>query len=396
MKIPETCITRRIGINWRCFAVSVLAAVGLLTGCASKPPRSDSTDLSNITQRSNFWYPHLMYLLAAPHNRLYVEVDAVEGCEPGEDNLKLLRQFLASYCQKPGGIEIVRNDVIPIKDAQGLSRRSLARKFLNGPPEHSGSPPAFMYVLFYDGAVADKPMMVASQTAQSHSPERDKNPHVEFLPYPAIIYDNARYGIPTSRDELLIHEAGHLLGLAQRDVGAAGYHCLDEECLMNPTIRVHISRLLTLRDPVRQRQLCAQCAAQLASSLKQAPPANVRFVGPVLVRSEIGYHVLSLPSRVKLIVGSLTDQDCRDYAAAVKVGKPNPEPGDTLQCDVLIKTLEFADTAEVEKIIQRAKADPYDAVRTGASYSEKRLHQSEAATEGAKENLAFAARQGVE
>ena len=50
----------------------------------------------------------------------------------------------------------------------------------------------------------------------------------------------------------------------------------------------------------------------------------------MLVRSENGYHVLSLPFRVKVIVGDLTDQDCRDFAAAVRAEPPASSANDLL------------------------------------------------------------------
>src|SRR5262245_37343409 len=90
-------------------AVAIVGAMSvLLTGCSTgriAPP---------TMERVGFWQPHLLYLESSPHSRLYVEVDSVEGCEPGDDTLNKLREFLAAYCRKPAGIEIVRGDVIPL------------------------------------------------------------------------------------------------------------------------------------------------------------------------------------------------------------------------------------------------------------------------------------------
>src|SRR5215472_16361695 len=64
-------------------------------------------------QRMNSRQPYPLYLRASPHPRLYVEVDAVEGCVPTDADLAALQKFLADCCDKPDGVEVVRSDVIP-------------------------------------------------------------------------------------------------------------------------------------------------------------------------------------------------------------------------------------------------------------------------------------------
>lgn len=369
----HTCTSPRL------FATAILIAGSLfLTGCSTSKP-ANAKNKTDIVQVISFWQPQLLYVLAAPHPRLYVEVDAVEGCAPSEAALDKLRNFLTTYCNKPDGIEIVRSDVIPVKTAQGISSPTLMRRFLDGPPTNSSaSSPAFMYILYYDGKLCDQ--SPAAEPAQKNpppkprDPERNKNPHVDFLPYPAAIYLNTRYGPKVISDEMPLHEAGHLLGLAARPEGASNYHCLDTTCRMNWTVRVHISRLLTGRDPVKQRQLCPRCIAQLAHSAKQSPPANLHFVGPVLVRSEAGYHVLSLPSRVKLIVGDLTDEDCRNFTNSLRNETPLPNVNsDDVRWDAFAKAALLANPAKARDILNRAQADPFEPVRLAATKLEQTI-----------------------
>jgi len=95
---------------------------------------------------TSFWQPQLLYILPSPHSRLCVEVDSVEGCQPSDETLNKLRDFLTTYCHKPDGIEIVRGDVIPAVTARGIPLRALARKFINGPPDdNTAPPPAYLY-----------------------------------------------------------------------------------------------------------------------------------------------------------------------------------------------------------------------------------------------------------
>ena len=352
----------------RFFSSTALILWCLALASCSTPKIEPSNGNSDIVKITRFWRPYLLYIQASPYPRLYVEVDAVAGCEPSEATLNGLHDFLTLYCKKPGGIQIVRRDVIPIEAARGIQPRALAREFLKGPPENGAkSTAAFMYLLFYDGKLIDQPGIARTGHGDAKAPSgprgRNRNPQTDLLPYPAA-FINARYGERRVNNDLLLHETGHLLGLVSRRTNAAGFHCLDTTCLMNQALRLHVSRLLLGRDPIIQHHLCALCVAELQASAKAPAPANLRFVGPVLVRSEDGYHVLNLPFRVKVIVGDLTEQDCRDFAAAVNAEKPSPGDDDEeWRADALVKEEALRDAAKLRAVLARAKADPYEPVQ---------------------------------
>lgn len=292
----------------------------------------------------------------------------MEGCQPGDETLNKLREFLSAYCNKPEGIEIVRDSVIPAVTARGVPLQALARKFMNGPPRNAGSNTAYLEVLYCDPALCDKPAIPETGTptvSTTHRRKTERKPHVDFLPYPPVMYINPRYGPKIVQNEMLVHEAGHVLGLAGRTTNAFAYHCLNESCLMNWTIRYHLGRLLLGKDPIKQRQFCPDCIAQLKESSKRKPPANLRFVGPVLVRSETDYHVLTLPDRVKVIAGELSEQDCLDFASAVRAEKLPPE-NDDLRVDWFIKDELLDNQAKITELFNHAKADPLESMRTVA------------------------------
>src|SRR5580765_531969 len=104
------------------FALVASSLCICLTSCttARDPRLKSGPDPAKLT---GFWQPQLLYILSSPHSRLYVEVDAVEGCQPSGATLNKLREFLTTYCNKPDGIEIVRGDVIP----SGILVRPLLR-----------------------------------------------------------------------------------------------------------------------------------------------------------------------------------------------------------------------------------------------------------------------------
>src|SRR6185369_2570676 len=106
--------------------IALIAACLIVAGCSTPGASQSRVDSVQLT---SFWQPHLLYLLDSPHPRIYVEVDAVEGCAPDDATLNKLRDFLAAHCRKPEGIEIARSDVILLKDARGVPSKALARKF---------------------------------------------------------------------------------------------------------------------------------------------------------------------------------------------------------------------------------------------------------------------------
>lgn len=275
-------------------------------GCAtSKSHRSEAKDAPPELPAS--WKPHLLYRLASPYSRLYVEVDAVAGCEPNEAKLQKLREVLSTYCDKPDGIEIVRSDVIPVEAAKGMSQRALGDRYING-PNTNGAPAAFLYVLYYDDAYSEEVLSKKSRRG-------DTNPFTEMLNYPAI-YINEPYGfsflgrdLQLGKNEIIAHEIGHALGAGRRVGMATMCHCTNRMCLMYPTL-IFRQRVLGL-----QKRLCSECVAELARGAAEAPLTNVHYVGKVLVRSEAEYEVLNSPLRMKVVIGRASEKDCEEFGA---------------------------------------------------------------------------------
>ncbi len=341
-----------------------------VAGCSTSEAARQKENAEALRQ-IGFWQPHQMYLLSSPHQKLYVEVDSVEGCSPSDETLNKFRDFLAGHCQKPGGIEIVRSDIIPLQDARGVMPSALARKYLNGPPENAeGEAPAFLYVLFFNDVVSDRPRVVETghPGARAAQPLRldNRNPHVDMLPYPAMIYMNVNWSPKSYHDAALQHEAGHVLGLAFRPTNASAGHCLSRWCLM--TSGLHMIPFFLGLDHGLQVQLCEQCLAQLAESQTKEPPSNVRFIGPVLVRSEAGYEVLSLPHRAKVILGDVSAKDCREFAAAVRAEVPSRTVGESdWQVEASGKNEMLLQRQKVQEVITAVSHDPDPLVRRVAS-----------------------------
>jgi hypothetical protein len=226
-----------------------------------------------------------------------VEIDAVKGSEPNEKTIETLHQYLLRYCDKPGEIQIVRNAPIPLKDAQATRPELLALRHMDGPvhSKHDGRT-AYLYVLFYD-----------SSQLLGKRYRRAVNPHAKLLPYPAAIYMDTRYikkhHLSKYEAQLLLHEVGHILGLtwSQKRGDDWRCHCRNKSCLMYESYRVNILPF----QKHRQKDLCELCKIDLEAARAAEADPKLKFMGPVMVRSEKDYHVLSLPAFVKLHFGPL-------------------------------------------------------------------------------------------
>lgn len=307
--------------------VCLLAALLGLTGCVTPNERGDETR----------WQPQRLYLNRSPYPSLYVEVAAVAGTEPSDAVLEQLRQFLTRYCDKPGGIRIVRDTLILGSEARGFSHDALAQRYLQGPPaDATNPPPAFIYILYYDSALCQLPGAGPHGPIHKHlSLQYDfgwtklYHPHTHWMPFPATIHVDRRYlkALPRSLEGLILsHEAGHVLGLVQNEKHERNNHCTDRKCLMAPKLIVDLPRALFSKQKTRQTNLCAKCQADLTRDRMTATATNLCFLGPVLVRSEQGYFVAVLPGELLLFSGSLASFDS---AACLKELRENARGSET-------------------------------------------------------------------
>src|ERR1035437_2878896 len=308
--------------------VWLLAALVGLSGCVTPNERGDETR----------WQPQLLYLNRSPYPSLYVEVGAVAGTEPSDAVLEQLRQFLTRYCDKPGGIRIVRDNLIPRSEARGFSHDALARRHVQGPPaDATNPPPAFIYILYYDSALCQPPGAGPHGPIHKHlSLQSDFSwvtsfqPHTHWMPFPAAIHMDRRYlkGLPRSLEGLiLMHEAGHVLSLTQNENHRFNNHCTDRKCLMAPKLMVDLPRALFSKQKTRQTDLCAMCQEDLMTGRMAAAPTNLAFLGPVLARLEQDYCVAVLPGELLVVSGDLDRSDAEAFLKEIRKNAGGSEAG---------------------------------------------------------------------
>ena len=121
------------------YRIAVVLLVCVLSGCG---PKSG--------QLPTYMRPELLYLNHQPYSSLYVEVDTIEGTEVPDKLLDELKAFLSKYCSKPDGIEIVRDEPVPISEIEGLPFSFASIMCIDGPRPDSREQPAYLHLFFYD------------------------------------------------------------------------------------------------------------------------------------------------------------------------------------------------------------------------------------------------------
>ncbi len=323
-----------------------LAAIGVvLAACRSTViPTPEAQALG--AKGTVFWNPQRLFLSGEVYPKLLVEIDVVGDGAPGFDQTDLLRSFLAEACDKPGGVTVKIDDLIPETEARGVPPNALALRNIDGPPD---SRTAFIYVLFYDSKIAGQ--------------KKKRVPETTLLPYPACIMIDRAYDpfgmISEYGGLVLVHEAGHVLGLTRNTAHGDGAHCTNLGCLMNSSMRFSALAKITGNDPGHQRALCRDCIADLDRERRARPPDNVRFVGPLLVRSEPGYQVVALPDFVYVTTGTRGQLDRSDIAAAMASAGDTFKDTDDMW---LMARAPAADPRAAIRALSAAESDPYQAV----------------------------------
>ncbi|CAN5127681.1 hypothetical protein BH23VER1_BH23VER1_05680 [soil metagenome] len=327
----------------------MLAAAGIALSACRSTVIPTPEDQAWGARGTVFWNPHRLFLSADVYPKLLVEIDVVDaagGGGPSAEQTAFLANFLAQACDKPGGVEVRIDDRIPASEARGVPPNALALRHIGGP---SDSRTAFIYVLYYDSRLAGE--------------KENRLPETTLLPYPACIMIDRAYDpfgmVSKYGDLILVHETCHILGLTRNTAHGDGAHCTNAGCLMNATMQFSALARIVGSDPGHQRDLCPDCTRDLSRERAAPPPANVRFVGPLLVRSEPGYQVVALPDFVYLATGSPATLDPAEVTMAARSAASTFQKSEDMW---LMARAPSDDRPATLRALTRAESDPYAAV----------------------------------
>lgn len=156
--------------------------------------------------------------------RLVVEIDYVEGDEPRPRALRIFADRLAFYCDKPDGVSIQVDDAIPADRWEASRDRivELVHEYADGPQEGA----AYLHALY----------VPLYKKFRGYSFRRGVL--ADDIDFPVILAFTSQLKpilwLTGVRQEasVLVHEAGHVLGLVTDDGHRDGGHCTLSWCLM--------------------------------------------------------------------------------------------------------------------------------------------------------------------
>lgn len=263
----------------RLLAASALLAAASLFSCSDpQSPDVDQTpgaaDPKEQNQASGAGDYAADFLQDGVFDALVIEVDWIEGRDPSPAALDALSAALDGLCRKPGGIQIVTGDAIPSSGTaawslEAVSALEAAHRDLYRDPA-TGT--AVFYAVYVDG----------------HSDRDSGNSKILGIAYHgssvvlfADTIESVEPGVPLFapiEDTVLIHEAGHLLGLVNNGASMVtdhqdaphGAHDTSEDCIMHWTIETQtvVDVLLTGKP-----DFDADCRADLEAAGGRAAPA---------------------------------------------------------------------------------------------------------------------------
>jgi len=246
----------------------LLLLILLLAGCAHLPRPDGPHGRSARDGR----------LLDPDVPELIVEVDRVEGTSPRPIALRFLLGRLALYTDKPGGISIVLDDVIPAErwEADAAAIRELALEYRS-----IRAPDAAVIHVIYGGSWKK----YRGYTWQRGTMRRQSRRY--DAPLVVVLQDRLKdiAWVTGNRQEgsVLIHEVGHAFGLASDPGHSTKGHCTNAQCLMYNGVDARTFFLYfwpTLFTGYLPLDFCGDCRDDLYEDHDGVPPGRRDRTGP--------------------------------------------------------------------------------------------------------------------
>ena len=203
------------------------------------------------------------YLTSATYSSLVVEVDYVVGQAPDSAALNLLVTRLTERCTKPGGVTLNLDDAIPDPGVTSWSVSDIQRVEAAHRDQVSTGTTAVLYVLYLNGQ-SDQDAGASRVLGLSYSAS-------SFCLFRQSIRDVATLPItePAIERAVLVHEAGHNLGLVNNGTPmvnnhqGSGAHDSNSNCVMHHTVETNLVSAITGTIP---DQFDAECITDIQAN----------------------------------------------------------------------------------------------------------------------------------
>jgi hypothetical protein len=246
--------------------LALCAALAMLCGCASLPRPSGPEAAA--------WRDHRA-LDPAPARRLLVEIDRVEGTMPRPRALRRFALALRDIVDKPDGITLVVDDLIPAGEWTESDRviRALARRTRSLELPTPGSL-ATVHILYGPEFHGYRGFAWTRQVMHKGGPRYE-------APLILVLQGRLRsiLWITDVRQEasVLVHEFGHTLGLVGDPSHGSDGHCTNGGCSMYDGVDARTFFLYffpTLFTGYLPMRYCADCRADLYPEHQGVPPGR--------------------------------------------------------------------------------------------------------------------------
>ena len=257
--------------------ITLFLIICLIQGCSQNQSLQNNSLVH--TQKRKYAYPEPLYLKDSPCEKLYVEIDSIEGTNVLDAYIDTIKSFLGSCCSKSKGIEIALNEPFKIK-YKNLPIAYNSVLCIDG-PENDNNNTAYLHIVFYDSSLE----LVYNK----------KNPHV-MDNFPTTVFFNVSYMKNDLEAQLhaLKHELGHVLGLCKNPTHGNGIHCKNN-CLMRGWVDDGLStpllKLIGLSN--KGADLCEDCLVDIELIKSEPNISYLHFTGPFFVRNENDYTIAS-------------------------------------------------------------------------------------------------------
>jgi len=247
-------------------AAIVTLLLSFLVGCAHLPKPEGPP---GPAQRD------ALYLDAETAPRLLVEIDRVEGTSPRPGALRTFLNRIERYLDKPDGIRLVVDDVIPASEWEEKERsiRKLAKRYRSvatQDPEHT----AVLHVIYAPRLGKYRGFCWSRKNYDDTEAPHD-NALIVLLQHnikPILWVTGVK-----QEGSVLIHELGHALGLSSNPGHSDKGHCTNAHCLMYNGVDARTFFLYffpALFAGHLPLDYCADCRADLYPSHAGAPPGD--------------------------------------------------------------------------------------------------------------------------
>jgi len=244
-------------------ALSALCAATLV-GCAHLP-RPDGPDGPSARDAA--------YLDGDDSPRLLIEIDRVEGTSPRPRSIGTLLKKIRLYLDKPGGVEVVLDDLIPRTEWQeeASAIHKLARRYRS---VEAPDDAVVLHLLYGPGYKKYRGFAWGRRSMQ----RGDKNYNAALV---VVLQDRLKpivwiTGVK-QESSVLVHELGHVLGLATNPGHSTKAHCTNAHCLMYDGVDARTFWLYffpTLFTGYLPLDFCGDCQDDLYERWSGVPPGR--------------------------------------------------------------------------------------------------------------------------